>query len=533
MKRTFCKTLGVLALCLTLLTGLSTAYADSLLGLDGQLSQWLSQDVPLRFSGVKELQTFLPFTEKQLPMFNDLLQHMAFQSSLEQDGDGSVTTLQMLCDDTPVYMLTERQQGDDFSLETSLLPNYTLQSNGQSPIDALAHAPQQESPFTFLTAISQAQSHYQALIDACEPYAEKKRANYKIADIGTSKWSQIARLTTEQSDSMLPLLRSMLQSGMDPAYCEELNHVRFGKGFIVGLYKVGENDKDLAVYLKGDLLYPDGSTYALKYQWAFVDKGTQRKDSYKYDAVKGGSPKLRRTVEAFATQTLLSDELSMKGNSETILRGSGTTDVQNDKFSLTGKATGDTRTLEGSWSNQSTHTEDSQETSVTQTMTPKLTVTSGAGGTVLSGTLAVEKKNGKTVTSSYTLHLQEDVPLDFATLTEDNSLYSVLEGAPTPLPASSISQNAEESPDASSNEYLVGTPPIGVTAFPIPQEMTPLSLEGLSEETRQALLKQMSQTLSGKLLRAAALLPQEDIALLLDGLTEEDTAKFWDMLSGL
>lgn len=541
MKRFRPQSLLALLVCLCLLWGMGGALAAS--GLDASLSRWLSPgEGALRFSGVLELGALLPFTEDQLPMFNALLKHASFQASLEEDGDGSLTSLQLLCGDTELFTLAERQQGDAYSLETNLLPGRTLTSRGGSPM-ALLQGAQEEASFDFLGAITQAQARYKALIDACEPFAEKKRANYKIKDIGTSKWSQIARLTTEQSDGMLPLLRAMLQSGMDEAYRRELEGVRFGKGFIVALYKAGENDRDLAVYMKGDLLYPDGSVHKLTYQWAFLNQGTERKDTYKYDAVKSGTPAARRTVAAKATQKLFSTEISLAGSSETTVKQGKDTAAQLFKFNLSGKEGEAGRSLDGSWSWEDRQTQGGNTLTVLHSYAPKLLMTPQGEGSLLSGTVQVEQKQGKTLTSSLTLTLGGELPQAFADLAQDSGLYAVQEPASdsTPLPASSMDLNTDQDPAlqgekaaaATPDPHLVGAPPIGLNAYPVPAQSTQLSLDSLSGEGLEALLAELSQNLAGRLLKAFAGLPAEDTALLTDGLTPEDAAAFLGLIAGL
>lgn len=542
MKRFRLRSLLALLACLCLVAGLGGASAS---GLDASLSRWLSQEGALRFSGTLELNSFLPFPQEKLPLFNALLRHISFQASLEEDGDGSLTTLQLLCGGTDVLTLTQRQQGGSSSLQTNLLPARTLTSQGGSPIALLPGRREEEPAFDFLAAISQAEESYKALIAACEPFAEKKKANYKIKDIGSSKWSQIARLTTEQSDGMLPLLRAVLQSGMDEAYRQELEGVRFGKGFIVGLYKEGESGRDLAVYMKGDLLYPDGSKYKLSYQWGFLNQGTERKDTYKYEAVKSGSPADRRLVTAKASQKLYSTEISLTGSSETTLRQDKATTTQEFKFELSGKDSGQDRSLSGSWSQETRRAEEGEAVSSLQTFTPALSLRPEGDGAVLSGTVQVEEKKGKTVASSLTLTFGEEVPAAFTALAQDSGLYAVDEPASappaaTPLPASSMEQNADldpalQEPEGSSapEDYLVGAPPIGLKAYPVPSQMTEVSLDSLSGEALGELMAELSQNLAGKLLAAFSQLPVDDIALLTDGLTQEDAASFLILFSGL
>lgn len=540
MKRFYLRSFLALLACLCLAAGSASAS-----GLDAALSRWLSPQGPLRLSGTLELHTFLPFTQEQLPMFNTLLKHAAFQASLEEDGEGSLTSLQLTGGDTALFTLSERQQGDAYSLETGLLPNRVLTSQKSSPIALLAGGEGEEEAFDFLAAITQVQDRYKALIDACEPFAEKKKASYKIKDIGTSRWSQIARLTQEQSDGMLPLLRGVLQSGMDAAYRQELEGVRFGKGFIVGLYKESEEGRDLALYMKGDLLYPDGSVHALSYQWAFLNQGTERKDTYKYEAIRSASPVQRRIVAAKATQKLFSTEISLTGSSETTLRQGKVTDTQLFKFGLSGKEGEQGRGLEGSWSQEARRAEGGDTVTTVRTYTPALLLLPAQEGAVLSGTVQVEETQGKKVLSSLTVTLEEQAP-DIIPF-QDMGPFALQEvstpaPAPSPLPpVSSLEQNADQDPalqgqpqsGPSLGDYLVGAPPIGLKAYPVPAQRTSISLDSLSGEALEDLLGELSQNLAGRLLAALSQLPSEDTALLTHGLTLEDAIAFFNLIGGL
>lgn len=104
-------------------------------------------------------------------------------------------------------------------------------------MDALSGMEQEEPAFDALRAIREAEGCYTALTDAIAPYAEEKKANYKIKDIGYSRWSRVARLSVEQSAELAPLIAQVLGCGMDEAFREQLNTMTYGKGFVVALYQ--------------------------------------------------------------------------------------------------------------------------------------------------------------------------------------------------------------------------------------------------------------------------------------------------------
>ena len=534
MKISFGKRITAFLFALLLLASGANAASVDMAGLDSALSDWLDTDSALGFSVSLELNTLMPFTQRQTDMMNRLLSHLTFSASLEQDGGDSFTALSLSCGEEPLFTLSERETGDRFALETSLLPDRVLESQGISVTDRLlgSSADSSESPdrFDLLTAVSEAEIRYHALIEACLPFAESKKANYKIKNIGTAKWGQIARLTPEQSDSMLPLLRGVLQSGFIGSHKEVLEQIRFGKGFVVALYKQEESGADLAVYMKGTVIFPDGATAPLAYQWAFTTGGDVRKDTYRYDLNRSGKSPLRYKAEGTLTRKSLQSEFLLQGKSTLSAKtGSAVTITQTETLDLSGTESEVGRTLNGQIAQQTKGSEASKDLVVTTALTPSLTLDTVAGGTILSGTVLVENTRNKVTTQAMTLTF--GAPL--VTETEARSLYAVAEDPEAP-PAS-IFQNMDEDPgitDASAheNDFLVGKAPIGLTAYTAPARRTTLSLADNSEAAISALRGELSQNLASKLLLALATLPQEDFALLQDGMTDEDFQQFLALL---
>ncbi len=525
----------LIGLLVTLLLLFGAVASAELSGVDAALQPWLSQEDALRFSMTLQPDVLLPFEKEALASMRKLLSHTSFQAALEQDETGGMTSLSLLVDDQTLMSLTEREQEGVFALETSLLRNRVLESSAASPIALLGRG-EEETPgqpsFDMLTAFSETDASYKALVDACEPFAEKKRANYRIKDIGVSKWSQIARLSTEQSDAMLPLLRAVLKAGMDETHRQEMDGVRFGKGFIVGLYKESETGRDLALYMKGDLLYPDETTRKLAYQWAFVNNGTDRKDSYKYEIVKSGKPASSRVISALVSQKVLSDQLLLKGSGEAVFKGDGTSLEVTQRLNLTGKTQDGDRTLTGTLTEQ-TRT-GLAEDAVTEilTLTPDLRIHPQDSDAILRGTVTVEQKKGKTVQSALTLTFADELPSDFSA-GADGGMYAVAEAveeeavAEAPPPDSSLTQNEDLSPEADgSGDYLVKGAPQGLKTYVVPAQLTKVSLDGISPERLADLTGEMAQNLASQLLKAYAKLPEEDAAFLRDGLTDEDAARF-------
>ena len=549
------------ALLLVFLTLFSPGLADAAnvlpAGLDGPLSRWLGKWQPLRFSASFRTDGLLPFLDEQLDSLNALLGHVALDAFLAEGGDETATILRLRCNQQPVMTFSEAQRAHAYTLQTDLLPNRTLESRLGSPLALLGETGEEWAPapppgtaeeeegsavpsgaFDFLHAINEAEGCYRALGSACEPYAVKKRTSYRIKNIGTARWSQTARLTPEQSDGMLPLLRDMLKCGMDNAFREELDQARFGKNFIVTLYKASEQGKDIAVYMKGTLIYPDGSTSKLAYQWAFVNNGVERTDSYKLEITPPKGARHTRLTEAFLTQKRFEENIALKGSSQLTLRQGKASETQLLKVDLSGKGNSGGRNLKGSWSEQ-IHRAETTDASTTTilTMTPDLRINAGPDGGLLSGQVQVERRLDKTVTFSLCLTFAPEV--DFLTLSTEAGFAHRVDSTPnpaaaplptpTPLPITGPGDDEDVSLDLSflvSDGPTPGSTPIGLTVHPIPADMTAVSLDGLSEEGRLNLMDEMGQRLAGRLLIALSTLPMEDIALLTDVLREDDLAAF-------
>ena len=306
------------AFLLALMLPLGGACA-SIAGLDETLAGYLDTDGDLRYSFALQVGTLLPYGEETLTMMNGVLEHIRVAAS-ETDA-GAESTLALCVDGESVMDLNQHKAGESTSLTTSLLPNRTLVSGG-SPLDLLMGTENGEAEFDALLAIQEVEGCYQTLTDAILPYAEQKKANYKIKDIATSRWSRIARLTTEQSTELAPLIAQVLGCGMDAAFRAELEKMTYSKGFIVGLYQSEENGEDLAVYIKGTVTMGDGTTRQLSYQWAFTGDTAERIDTYKFELTQGKGDAENRTISATYRRGEAEGAFSVKGEwSAAIKRG--------------------------------------------------------------------------------------------------------------------------------------------------------------------------------------------------------------------
>ncbi|MCI5955452.1 MAG: hypothetical protein MRZ54_00520 [Clostridiales bacterium] len=516
--------IAALVLAASLLAGDACAAG---LGLDAALDSYLGENSDVRYGFSISLGTLLPYGDGPIELMNGVLKHINVAVHMTEEGE----TVALCVDDGSVAELTQRDTAAGTELTSTLLPNRTLTS-AASAMDALSGMEQEEPAFDALRAIREAEGCYTALTDAIAPYAEEKKANYKIKDIGYSRWSRVARLSVEQSAELAPLIAQVLGCGMDEAFREQLNTMTYGKGFVVALYQDAQGGTDMAVYMKGNVTFADGSARALSYQWAFTGD-EQRKDTYKFELTKKKSPVESRIISASYTRKDQEGVFQLKGSSSTAVKAEGTTRTTVVKHDLAGEGAQDARTLKGSveTTRKTTGSEDAP-TKIT-TIRPDVKLTSSEGSGVLSGTAEVEETTDKDVTLALTLTFDESIAQALAGAADSGALFAVTDSGQAsyaPMPESSLTQN--EGPDGNStgSDYLVGQPPIGYTAYTTPASMQVIDLDAASAEQLEALMAEMAQNLAAKLLPALARLPQEDTGLLSDNMSQEDYVAFLKLL---
>lgn len=520
--------ISALAACLLLAQGTTLARGAALAdewGLSHSLDTYWDVD-DLRFTATARLDALLPYGESTVEMFNAALEGLSV-SAEAREGE---TSLRLCVAGDPVAVFTEAQTDGGTALTTPLLPNRTLVS-AASAMDALSGKREEEPAFDLFSAIQEAEGCYQALTDAILPYATEKKANYKIKNVGHSKWSRIARLTPEQGAELSPLIAQVLGCGMDAALREKLSGMTYGKGFIVGLYQSAEGGEDMAVYIKGNVTFPDGQKRAISYQWAFAQAdGGLRVDTYKFEMTKSRAPRDNRVIEAVYERSAGEGVFTLKGEGTVKITDpdTGVTTAATLTHDLSGREAGGARPLTGSVKRVVKTTADGKTQTVTSTLTPDLTLTLSDGSGVLSGSVKLERLSGKQADLGFSLLFDESAARDFAQAAQSGALYSVSDSL---MPPTSLTQNRE--PAAQPSDYLVGQPPVGYSSYAAPDSPQTIDLDAADEAQRDALAAELSQNLAGKLLVALSKLPEENTALLRDLLSDADYAAFLALVDEL
>ena len=262
MKRII-RRITVMALCVAMLC--SAALADTA-AFSRTAADYMSPYENVQFHATAQINTLTPYGDGTLEMMNALLKSMSVRGQIYDSG--AETRVTFCTEGEPVVSLVEQQADVGTQLTTSLLPNRTLISS-QSAMDVISGFEQEEAQFDFFAALSEGEACYQELADAILPFAEEKAASYSIQNVGSARWVRLARLTPEQSAQIQPLIAKVLGCGMDQAFRDQLSAMVCQKSFTVALYRTKEGGKDIAVYIKGNVKFPDDKLRAISYQWAF------------------------------------------------------------------------------------------------------------------------------------------------------------------------------------------------------------------------------------------------------------------------
>lgn len=507
------------ALLSGLMLFLGTALADTA-GMGWAAGSYLDGYEDVQFHVSAQIDSLTPYGEGTLEMMNALLKNMSVGAKV----NAAESELRFCVAGDPVVTLCEKHTEDGLALTTSLLPNRTLVS-GESTMNALSGFEQEEAKFDCFTAIREAEACYQELAEAIIPFAEEKEASYNIKSVGSSRWVRLARLTPEQSAQIQPQIARVLGCGMDEALREQLSGMTCQKSFVVALYQTKQGGEDLAVYIKGNVLFPDGAQRAISYQWTFAvnDKG-QRVDTYKFDMTKNNAPRDNREISASYKRSISSDRLLVDGQSKAIIRDPETNIVTTT--TITHDLSGANGAVEGTLSNAVRTALGENASTTTTTFAPKLQFTESEGVSVLTGSVHVEQSAGKNVHASLDVLFDEQAAYDTLSDAENGVMFMVIDER---LPQSSLTQNLDFGKDEP-EEYLVGKPPVGYTAYPVPEAETVIQLDTISAAETAALMDEMTQRLAGHLLSAIPLLPDEATALIRDNLFETDYAAFLELL---
>ena len=494
-----------LILCLCLTAGAAPAKADAL-DMVNLLSPWIEGD-EAHLSVSYEIKNLLPYNDSTLTLLNNVLKHITVEGRVS----GNDTSMGISVDGDSLFTLEETQENGRSVLRTELLPNRELTS-AQNALDALFPEDETAEPaeegtdalpggsFDLNAALTEAEACYRQLTDAIQPYAEEKKANYTIKNVGKGKWVRLAKLTAEQAEALKPQIAAVLSCGMDEAFRQQMESLTLKKGFTVALYRTAEDGDDLAVYIKGNAAIEDVN-YTIAYQWAFArgENGNDT-DTYKLEFNRPKGKIDKRTAEASRTQSVSEDGRKLTVQSSLELKEGKLTLTTTRKYDLTGRDADGGTAVSGSIVD-TVKQQDSKEKTSSTTSTELVPELKWAGG-VLSGTVNVARLNGKTPAGEYVLHFGDT---SFDPVQALAAASSSDDSAPTvqiTIDGSSVQQNTDTLQAMQSGSYQVGETPVGVTEYTAPSTLTTVDLDTADAAALAAL--------QGELFRANYMRPIHD-----------------------
>ena len=543
-----CKRISIiLCILLCIMTGASATPAS----LDDALAPLLDGRGAVELSATMAVKTLMPFDETRLDLINRVLRHATLSARFDLEEDVENTAFQLSLGDQAMLEVNEQNRDGAYLLQTSLLPNRMLFSTETSPIDTLLASEGEEAAeaeedtglntsdleeaFDMLAAVAELEDCYRTLIDKTVPLTEKNTPNYSIEHIGRSRISYVARLTTEQSGELLDEIRTVLSCGMDAVYREELSQITFASGFIVALYQ-NEDAEDICVYIKGTILYPDGDKRTLKWQWAFTpDRETQ---TFTYEAARESGTRDSRVIDAILESKEDETSFSLEGETTVNLRRSGLNETSTLTMDLRGDA-GDSLTCDGGVTRVTKGTSGGESIGETEMeITVDLALIPMDEVSELTGTAVYRAIKNDTVVTELELSFPQTAAAGAAeeetAESEDSAPAVVISIIPAdPAAAQQTAQTLTttvEEKQTEPSEFLVGTPPLGLYAYEIPNEIMTINMDDTERKVHQSLMSEAAQQLAGNLLLAILDLPEEDRELLSDGMTGEDYAIFLAML---
>jgi len=542
MKRKCLLMIICLILCVT--TGVS---ADTLASLDDALSPLLDGVETVNMSVKLTLNTLMPFDDTMLELINRVLQHVRLNVSMENDAEDSTTGFELLLGDDTLFEVSERCLEGAYLLQTSLLPNRMLFSTQASPTDTLLASSGEEETedeesldpntsdveeaFDFLTAIGELQDCYRDLIDKTVLLADKNTSvSYTIENIGKGRISYVAKLTKDQSTELLPELRTLLSCGMDEEYREELSQITFASGFTVALYQ-NSGGEDISVYIKGTIIYPDGDKRSLKWQWSFTPDGETY--TFRHYVSREEGRRDTRNIDAILTRTEDQNGFALECETTANLRRGGMNETSTLTMDLNVR-TGETRTCSGSITRVTGGTDNGDDLDEMETgVTVDVSLSAADSPARLTGTAIYHQMKNDTLATELELSF---VQVSAASADDEQSTAPIVEISilpADPSAAQDVAQTPTETVEETQTvqpEFLVGTPPVGLYDYEIPDEMLTINMDTTERKVHQSLMNEAAQRLAGNLVLAMLNLPAEDRELLADGMTEVDYAIFLAML---
>lgn len=466
--RSFSMMLAILMVC-------TPALAQGQPSLIPMLTQWIKNvqgGEPANIILSATLHELSPYGEQTVVNMNRLLENTKANILYQHDPQGETTQTQLLVGETSALSFAERTESSRSLAQASFLPGVTLTAAGGSPLSILLK--EEDAVPSWVTDIPDLGAVSEGIAQALSglaPFLEEKKVSFAIASVGTARKALAYTVPEENSQALKDAISLLLNDLPLPGVKELIGSMIMDGSAVVTLYQ-SANGENMGLALKGTLGFQDVAPRKVTFLWGFLatEKKAVQTVSLKSPAVKGGDA-LTVTGKAQFTYGQGKNKLSLDLDIKNTL--SKKTERESWDGDLTCLMAEDNQRLEGEIAQKRTLTDDTVET---LTITPSLMAYQAEEGAALKGSVRVKWAKGK--------NTQADV--SFSLLADEA--------------ASPVFEQTEQT----------------------------VSLDGIGEDQLAALRDQGELKAAQAIWQAAARLPQESLALVLQGITQAD----WEDILG-
>ncbi len=453
----------------------SPALAQEQPSLAPMFTQWLANvqgSEPASITLSAALHELSPYGEQTVINMNSLLENIKANILYQRGPDGETTQTQLLIGDTPALSFAERAEASQSLAQASFLPGITLSAASGSPLSALLG--EDDAVPSWVTDIPDLGALTGKITEALAglaPFVQEKKVSFSIASVGSAK-KALVYTVPEESAQILKSALMLLSADLPlPGIGELIGSMTLSGSATVTLYQSAQGE-NMGFALKGTLGFQDVTPRKVSFLWGFsaTEKKTVQTISLKSPAVKG-SDALTVTGKAEGKYGESKNTLSLSLDiRNTLNKKMERTRWNGDLACLIAK---DNQRLEGKIEQWHTLADGTDET---MTVTPSLMAYLQDGGVSLKGNVRVKWVQEKNVQGDISFSLLAD------------------KGAPAAF------------------EKTAQT----------------LSMDGMGEEQLSSLREQGDLAAAQAIWQAAAALPPESLALILQGITQSD----WEEILG-
>jgi hypothetical protein len=466
------RTTGLLMAALMIFT---PALAQEQPSLAPLFTQWLENvrgGEPTGITVSAALHELSPYGEQTVNHMNSLLENIKASIQYLRGPDGETTQTQLLIGDTPALSFAERTEAAQSLAQASFLPGITLSAASGSPLSALLGEDQTvPSWVTDIPDLGALTGRITEALTGLAPFVQEKKVSFSIPSVGSAKKALVYTVPEESAQALKDALTLLAADLPLPGIGEMIGTMTLSGSATVTLYQSAQGE-NMGLAIKGTLGFQDITPRKVNFLWGFAatEKKAVQTVSLKSPAVKG-SDAFTVTGKAEGKYGEAKNTLSLSLDIRNTLNKK--TERTRWNGDLTCLIAQDNQRLEGKIEQRHTLTDGMDET---LTVTPSLLAFLADESVSLKGSVRVKWVKEKNVQGDVSFSLQAD------------------KGAP---------------------------PAFEKTA-------QTLSVDGMGEDQMKTLREQGELAAAQAIWQAAAALPPESLALVLQGITQSD----WEEILG-